>query len=715
MNMTKMRVYIPNALEAIPLLAPVFLVGFSLSALLLLILNMFNTALVLGGGLLVGGLTSYLVFRRYNFAAKIKSKERNISNAVVVAGVIVWVLINAVFTFQHLQMNRDPATYANAGLWLINNESIEIPRDKLFRVPYADDRSPGMHFVRGEKDVLGNWFNLHTQGAHLLPAYLGLSGRAGGPSFLLHSAPIFGGTAILALYALIRSLMKPKWAVIGAAILAGSLPLIYFSRDTYTEPIAATFAMGGLAVLTLAIKQKTRSLGLWFVSGLLIAAGGMARIDAYMIIAPILLALFVFAYAVAGAERRKLFSGIAAFIAGLGVSGLIGYLDYSQLTNDYFHDVSDELQIIILAIVAVVFLGLLGLVFELKTRRLNVLLVEHRKRLAVIATVLVMSISLVIAFQPLWRTAYNNKIGKSITLIEARGISPSTHIINGKEVTRTFDELTPLWLVWYIGPVISILAIGGLGIATYRSIYKKEYYLLPVLLTVLGVSVIYLYEAKIFPDQIWASRRLLPIIMPGIIAFGVYAMSFLWSLPKSKLFGANPKVVVTVLSTVAVLSPLLVSLPFATLRESTPQLNKIQDVCQNTPERAAIFWIGHDAKTLSQATRTLCETTTEAYKPVEKGDPKFPNQAQFAELSAIATASGKRVVVAFHVINDDTSGLSEEQVAAMKLVHSADEQKMEQTILRPPHKTETYNLKVFLGELTSTGEIIELNAATQSE
>ena len=699
-------------LEAIPLLASVFLVGFSIPTLVLLILGQFNTLLVVSSGIAVGSLISYLVLKNYGFNKKVKQKERNVSNALVVGGVLVWVLMNAVFSFQHLQMNRDPATYANAGLWLINSESIEIPRDKVFKVSYSDDRSPGMHFVPGEKAELGNWTNMHTQGAHLLPAYLGLSGRAGGPSFMLHVAPIFGGTAILALYTLIRSFMKPKWALIGAMVFACSLPLVYFSRDTYTEPIAATFVMGGLAVLTMALRQKTKNLGLWFVAGLLVSAGSMARIDIYMVIAPVLLSLFALLYIINREERKSLYPKLGVFLAGLITSGLVGYFDYQQLSSDYFRDVSDELYFIIAAVLGVIVIGLIGLVVEQRTSVLNNTVNNHTKKVAIVASGLVLLLSLTIALQPIWRTAYSNKVAKTITLIEARGITPSTHIVDGKEVTRTFDELTPMWLVWYIGPVISVLAIGGLTIATYRIIYRKEYYLLPVTVVVLAVSTIYLYEARIFPDQIWASRRLLPVIMPGIIVFGVYVLSLLWSVPKNKLFGANPKVVVSVLSTLAVILPLLVSLPFATLRESTPQLNKIQDVCEATSQDTAVFWIGHEAKTLSQATRTLCETTAEAYKPAEKGDPKFPSQAQFAELSSIAAASGKRVMVAFHVVNNDTSGLTEQQVANMTLVHNADEQKMEQTILRPPFRTDRYNLKVFVGEVAQNGTITQLTKTT---
>src|SRR5262249_24558017 len=92
---------------------------------------------------------------------------------------------------------------------------------------------------------------------------------------------------------------------------------------------------------------------------------------------------------------------------------------------------------------------------------------------------------------------------------------------------RTFAEQSLHWVFWYIGVPAVILATVGGALLTRRCLRgQAPLWTLP-LMTSAWTIVTFLSRPSITPDHPWASRRLVPAVLPGVILLAVWASSWL--------------------------------------------------------------------------------------------------------------------------------------------------------------------------------------------
>src|SRR5690606_13145851 len=175
---------------------------------------------------------------------------------------------------------------------------------------------------------------LVAQGNHLLPALLGTVGRIVGIANMVRINVVIGGIALLAFYSFARQLIPSKWALLATLSLSLTLPFIYFSRDVYTELLALTFTFSALAILLLA--QRLRQNSLWVISGLVLGASTLARIDAYLTIAATCTFLVLWVGLAKENDRIKKAQQASLLLGGLLITSLIGFLDLKLLSPSYF-------------------------------------------------------------------------------------------------------------------------------------------------------------------------------------------------------------------------------------------------------------------------------------------------------------------------------------------------------------------------------------------
>ena len=95
------------------------------------------------------------------------------------------------------------------------------------------------------------------------------------------------------------------------------------------------------------------------------------------------------------------------------------------------------------------------------------------------------------------------------------------------------------WVIWYIGLPAVLLGAFGLAVLTKRCgrallawtdpDAEARTWALP-LLTAIWVIVTVLWRPAIAPDQPWASRRLVPFVLPGLILAAIWATAWLRDL-----------------------------------------------------------------------------------------------------------------------------------------------------------------------------------------
>jgi hypothetical protein len=103
--------------------------------------------------------------------------------------------------------------------------------------------------------------------------------------------------------------------------------------------------------------------------------------------------------------------------------------------------------------------------------------------------------------------------------------------VNGRQ---QYYELSLNGVIWYIGlPAVLLACIGAalIGRRCLRALLRwrgsapgARFWGLPLL--VFGCSIVaVLWDPATFPDQPWASRRLVPVVLPGIICLAVWVCS----------------------------------------------------------------------------------------------------------------------------------------------------------------------------------------------
>ncbi len=679
-----LKQYLGQFVDFLPIVVPVALAVFTLTAVILLLVGLLDGVLVWLIGLPLALLASIVVARQDAATPKPGlSRDQRLVNILVALFVVGWVGFNVRYTSQHLITERDPGVYTAASLWVEEGSNLEVEQSTVF------ENTDGVRsYSGGFAPNNENPKKLNAQGAHALPALIGLSGRIVGSEHMLRLTVLFGGTALLAMYALARLMIKPAWAFVSVLTLSASLPLIYFSRDTYTEPLLATFTLGALALLWSA--QKTQRAWLWFFAGLLAGAGVLTRIDAFMTVAAILGAVVVYVCLAAQAKRKQaLFHG-TLLIVGVFLTSLVGWLDVSQLSVSYHRNqwpgyIKPQVQLIGLILGT----GALAVLASWRTNLLSRIDRVTKNWRGQATAVGVIALLGVIASRPLWYTAYATR-----KVVDETG----KYVLSNP--FRSYIESTFNWIVWYIGPVMAVFGVVGLAIVGYRAMRRKDLLYLAPFLVFAGTTCFYLIRPAIFPDQIWASRRFLSVIFPGMCILGALALERLYQYRARKILNLDGKTVATVLATLAVVGSLFVSWPFLFTREAT-WYAPVSSTCSQLPHNAAVLWTGSAGTQLIESTKSICNVDSQGYGRTFNTDA--PSKELLARVSKDARNKGRTPIVG--VYGTEVGKVLPGQESAMTVATVFSYNQVEKPFSRPPMSSSVVIEKILLAEILPDGSL----------
>jgi len=374
----------------------------------------------------------------------------------------------------------------------------------------------------------------------------------GGIPAALVITPLIGGCAVLSFGGLAGRLAGPKWAPAAAAVLALSLPEQYTSRSTFSEPLAQVLLFGGLCLLadSLVINRGHRkpaatataavtagaSAGTPVQDKVLAALAGLAlgltifvRVDGLSDILPAVPFLGVL---VAARRRQALPFGIGLVI-GVGYGLADGYL----LSRPYLDLEAPSLRPLALITALVVLLTVAGVaVTRSRTARtrLGGWLTAARvtQWLPAAAAVVTVLIFIGFAVRPLVQTVAGETDPNSIAYVaELQKLAGLP--VNGR---RQYYEDSLYWVIWYLGVPAVLLGAFGLAVLARRGLRAllswqdpratARVWALPLLIAS-WVIVTVLWRPAVAPDQPWASRRLVPFVLPGVILGAIWASAWL--------------------------------------------------------------------------------------------------------------------------------------------------------------------------------------------
>ena len=506
----------------------------------------------------------------------------------VAVGFTVWQLL---FNSESLIVLRNPGAYLQTGYWIAQHGSLPIPQS----LAAFGGSHPGLgfsstgFFASGTSVVPGLMSGL--------PLLLAGAFWVHGTSAAAAMGPILGGLGVLAFGGLVGRLVGPQWAPAGALVLGFTLPQLYTSRAPFSETAAQVLLFGGLSLVADALTlgyaardprpspvpqgpaasvpdapgwrrwlslRPPRLLSRWYTSQqLLMGLGGLAlglccvvRFDGLLDLLP--------AIPFVGILLVRRSKTAVPFCIGLAIGAAYGLVDAYVLARPFV----DSLQpmpeligllaawLIALTLASVELLRLPGLRQGVRT-----LLAKHPMRwLPEVGGALAVAALAGFAIRPYLQTVRGpvNRAAAdyvaSLQRLEHLPVDPG----------RLYAEDTLYWVIWYVGLPAVLLGGFGLALLVRRSLRAlvswqdpsgtARLWALPLAVICWG-SVAVLWQPETLPDQPWASRRLVPLVLPGLILCSIWASAWLRGRARARGAGRSASALVAACCVAALLVP----------------------------------------------------------------------------------------------------------------------------------------------------------------
>ena len=624
-----------------------------------------------------------------------------------VAGVLIvavaFMALQLAMCSEQIVVRRDPATYVQFANWLTDNSRLPISQ---FRWafgggdPALSYGSPGF-YQRGTEIVpqfmAGN------------PLILTLGGWIGGPYAMLALAPIMGAAAVLSFGGLTARLVGPRWAPLGALALALTLPMQWISRSTFSEVPAMILLFGGLALMhdVRELDPDPEAGPIWkqpvrvraALAGLSFGLIVLVRIDGLRDIMPVV----VFAGLLIARGRRR--TGIPLFL-GLLAGASAGLIEGFTLSRPYLEDIKTSLDPLLAMLAALIFGTILMVTLLLWRDSGDVLRGLGRRiarsRVPDLAAGLTVLVMIAFALRPYFhkdvrmpRTDEDKLNASLITLLQKANHIPV-------EYGRQYTELSLYWVVWYIGVPALLLATFGAALMARRLVRlpgagfapgsprRSAEWILPYAMIV-WTTVLTLIRPGITPDQPWASRRLISIVIPGLLLFALWALA--WGTRQIRRLGYGRAAT----AGAALAGALLVTVPIvwvsaALMFTKTEQgeVAAVNRLCSTLGQGASVLIVERvTADWYSPVIRNQCGIPVGRVR-VNGNDVADPGDVQ--RLIRKINATGRRPVVLGH----DQSQVS--GYGPARQVLSVQTRKDGQTLTHPPRGTWALTLSVWMAE-----------------
>jgi hypothetical protein len=573
---------------AAPVLVPVFFALLTAVCTALALLESFDGWVALAIAVVLFAGAAWVV----GLGEQVITRKALLVDLLALGLALAFAVINARYAAQNVVVSRDPGTYGVTAQWLVHHSTLDIDAHRSVFGSVLGFAGAGF----GVGPAAGH---LYAQGLHGLPEVLAVGGSVLGTTFMYKMNTLIGGLALLAFYGLGRQVVGRWPALFGAVLLGLTLPQIAFSRDNYTEPLSQLLVLGGLALLW---QTRTGQTAKWAVAGFVLGASCLIRIDAFLILPPLVGYAAVRLAITVREERRTAIRDTVAVAVGAAVPAYLGLRDLQDLSFGYYRDLKPDFDQIFQALYGSVALAVVIVVVGWGTPLLRWFEAHGsgwRRRAADLAAVGVVLVGVGLALRPLFLTVHGHDKGQA-GLIGALQNSHRETV----DPLRTYAENSVTWLAWYAGPVAVALALVGVAILVRRLIRDRRLELLPFLTVLLATAALYLWAPRNTPDQIWVMRRYVPIVIPGLILAAMLVLSE----GLARLQGRAKMVTAAVLG-LALLAPVaFITRPFVKIREGVPQLQEIQRVCDTIPDGDGVVIIGDMGARYVQTVRSFCLT-----------------------------------------------------------------------------------------------------------
>jgi hypothetical protein len=498
-------------LSRLTVLPAIVITGWLIVGLPLLLAGAFTPVLMLVLAIPVMAGLSYLAWRALSgWPAGQRAGSLTVGSAPwwsvigVIAVAVAFGADQMIFHSEFIIVLRDPASYIQFGQWLAGHGSLPIPQDNA-----AFGFSHDLTFKSAAYYQVGH--GVVPQFMAGMPMVLAAGFWIGGASAAVLFAPIIGACALLTFGGLTARLVGARWAPLATLALALALPLMFTSRSTYSEPMAAVLFLGGLCLVVDCLGTDGRAARILSgLAGLALGLTFLVRLDGASDILPVI----PYCGLLVVASRRKALPMIIGFAAGAAY----GLLDGVLLTWPYLQENMTSVSPLAKIVLIVTALTVLAVVAVQIWRAPR--LPRWVAYAAAALPVVIIAAFLIRPYLQITRARSQSSFQSIIAayqLAENQPIDPS----------RQYYEISLHWVFWYIGIPAVVLGTIGVAVLVFRCVRRgAPAWTLPLLVFSWAI-VSTLYRPAITPDQPWASRRLVPAVLPGFVLLAVWAVRWI--------------------------------------------------------------------------------------------------------------------------------------------------------------------------------------------
>jgi hypothetical protein len=479
-----------------------------------------------------------------------------LATVVIAAGFGVW---QAVFRSEQVFVTSDPGVYLQYGYWIAEHGTARIPVSAA-----AFGGAPGLDFATPGFAVSGG--SITPAFLPGLPLVLAGGTWLGGLGGALLMPAVLGGCAVLSFAGLVGRLCGAWWAVAGELVLAVGLPEVYTSRSPFSEPLVQVLLFGGLCLFIDSLVVRRRVLaGLGGLALGLTVLASIASLGVLLPAFPVLAVLFA-------ARRPQAGPFGAGLVLGIGTGLVTGLV----LARAYLSTVSVQLHLIGLCAFGCCAVTALTLTLAIPAVRAwvrrvcayHVRVIGFKGEVSLLpslggvaqwlALVLPVVVLVGLAERPYLQTVRGQTDPAMIRAVAA------LQRVEGLPVDglRQYYESSLRWVLWYLGAPALLLACAGAAALGRRSVEAAlegrsrvsataatvpasvvRLWGLPFVIVAWSVVTV-LWDPSVVPWQPMASHRLVPVVLPGLVLFGVWMSS--WLLSRASAFGASRAALVVV-------------------------------------------------------------------------------------------------------------------------------------------------------------------------
>jgi hypothetical protein len=483
-------------------------------------------------------------------------------DSVLLMGLLIAGELYLLFPGEYLLGGRDMGVYTNHAIYLAHHGRLDVPypwgagkEETLFA---AMLQIPGFYKTKNTMTV---------QFGHLYPIWLAQAYASCGRQGLFRLNGGFALLGVLVFGSLARKFVSRPHATVATLFLALNPAQIWLARTTLSEMLTQLFIWAGLWCVVEAGDTENSRPGA--LAGLFLGFAALVRIDCFLLVPFVFLAdIFI-----SRITRRSRGEGGSHALTSLYGAALpvwsLSLIYYVTFSRPYLIALARNL-IAIAMLTGVVLAG--GVTWAIAPVRLQDRVrnwVTSQTALSMAGIMLFLLVGLAYSVRP--------KL-EPFALFSWPG-----HHLDG---TRDYREESVVNLTQYLSVLVVAAAVCG-WYCRWRAMVgggssRAE---LRVLCIVGGVAAMYLWNPSIAPDHFWASRRFLPVIIPGCILYSAIGACLLLRILPTLVARSVSTVMVAYLLTFLVQA----NMPFFDVAEFDGVSSQMEALAEKVPDGEIVF------------------------------------------------------------------------------------------------------------------------------